>query len=205
MAPWRRSSEWSPRSTQARVVVSSRGALLGVRQSSSMARATKRSCAMARDTSKRRSRRHRCFAELPFGGHDYLDPRATPMHCLRGSPGNEPPPANCGTAEAAHTQLAGSGGPAGSASVNRGLDRYLRPSRRSAWRPFGPGRAAHTNASDVPVLPPVYSTARPPRFRRPEDAVPSMTDRAILSFRLPVVMALELDEHAGASSRDNTS
>ncbi len=47
-------------------------------------------------------------------------------------------------------------------------------------------RAAQTNASDVPVLPPVYSTRVPDGGSRPDDAARSTTDSAIRSFMLPV-------------------
>ena len=47
-------------------------------------------------------------------------------------------------------------------------------------------RAEHTNASEVPVLPPVYSTSVFPGASRPVATARSTTERAIRSLRLPV-------------------
>jgi hypothetical protein len=46
--------------------------------------------------------------------------------------------------------------------------------------------AAHTKASDTPVLPPVYSTTEPPGFSRPSVSAASTMASAIRSFMLPV-------------------
>ena len=46
--------------------------------------------------------------------------------------------------------------------------------------------AAHTKASDTPVLPPVYSTTEPPGRSRPSASAASTIASAIRSFMLPV-------------------
>ena len=46
--------------------------------------------------------------------------------------------------------------------------------------------AAQTSASDVPVLPPVYSTTVSPGFSRPSSSAREITACAIRSFMLPV-------------------
>ena len=46
--------------------------------------------------------------------------------------------------------------------------------------------AAQTRASEVPVLPPVYSTMVSPRFSRPSCSARAITVRAMRSLRLPV-------------------
>jgi hypothetical protein len=45
---------------------------------------------------------------------------------------------------------------------------------------------AQTNAKDVPVLPPVYSTTVSPGFRRPSASARPMAVIAMRSFMLPV-------------------
>jgi len=51
---------------------------------------------------------------------------------------------------------------------------------------MGYPRAAQTSASETPVLPPVYSTTRPPGFRRSVRSPASIMARAMRSFMLPV-------------------
>src|SRR6185369_13486018 len=46
--------------------------------------------------------------------------------------------------------------------------------------------AAHTKASDTPVLPPVYSTTEPPGRSRPSASAASTIASAMRSFMLPV-------------------
>src|SRR5262245_955961 len=51
---------------------------------------------------------------------------------------------------------------------------------------------AQTNESDTPVLPPVYSTTWPPRFKRPSRSAASIMASAIRSFILPVGCSLSI-------------
>ncbi len=51
-------------------------------------------------------------------------------------------------------------------------------------------RAAQISASETPVLPPVYSTTRPPGSRRLSRSAASIMARAIRSFMLPVGFTL---------------
>ena len=53
-------------------------------------------------------------------------------------------------------------------------------------------RAAHTKASETPVLPPVYSTTEPPGGNRPSAWAASIIASAIRSFMLPVGFSLSI-------------
>ena len=63
----------------------------------------------------------------------------------------------------------------------------LKASEKTKWARYP--RAAQTRASEMPVVPDVYSTTVPPGASRPSAAARSTIARAIRSFMLPVGLA----------------